>query len=179
MPYRKSCPASTKRWGLSSILLLLGAMIHFHTTHCTKLIGARVWNRIPQPICAIFCASDSVARMNAQGYVHGDLKPENLLWLDRGTASSHVALFDFDCSFQYINGDYSNIPTRGTDQYTAPELRNKRMRSPFEMAGIYLPTLDVYSLGVSTTLPSFSDIRGRKQCNRTSYLSSAVAKIRA
>lgn len=93
-------------------------------------------------------AADSVARMNAQGYVHGDLKPENLLWLDRGTASSHVALFDFDCSFQYINGDYSNIPTRGTDQYTAPELRNKRMRSPFEMAGIYLPTLDVYSLGI-------------------------------
>ena len=96
----------------------------------------------------MYSAADSVARMNAQGYVHGDLKPENLLWLDRGTASSHVALFDFDCSFQYINADYSNIPTRGTDKYTAPELRHKRIIGPLEMAGIYLPTLDVYSLGV-------------------------------
>ncbi|WP_432616905.1 protein kinase domain-containing protein [Butyricicoccus sp.] len=90
----------------------------------------------------MYSAADSVARMNAQGYVHGDLKPENLLWVDRGTASSHIVLFDFDCSFDYKNRKYPDIP-RCTPGYTAPELRSDR-NNP---RAVFRPSLDVYALG--------------------------------
>lgn len=91
----------------------------------------------------MYSAADSVARMNAQGYVHGDLKPENLLWVDRGTASSHIVLFDFDCSFDYKNRKYPDIP-RSTEGYAAPELRHW---DPTRQRFILKPALDVYALG--------------------------------
>lgn len=91
----------------------------------------------------IYLAVDSVARMNAQGYVHGDLKPENLLWIDRGTDSSRVVLFDFDCSFDYKNKDIPDVP-HGTAGYIAPELC-KWMKSNCSLYG--RPRLDVYALG--------------------------------
>lgn len=88
-------------------------------------------------------AADSVARMNALGYVHGDLKPENLLWIDRGTASSHVVLFDFDCSFDYKNRNYPDC-LRGTPGYLAPELRSS---TSICRRAVCNPCMDVYALG--------------------------------
>ncbi len=88
-------------------------------------------------------AADSVARMNAQGYVHGDLKPENLLWIDRGTASSRVVLFDFDCSFDYKNRNYPDC-LRGTPGYLAPELRSS---ASICRRAVCNPCMDVYALG--------------------------------
>lgn len=91
----------------------------------------------------MYSAADSVARMNAQGYVHGDLKPENLLWIDRGTASSRVVLFDFDCSFDYKNRDYPDC-LRGTPGYLAPELRSS---ASICRRAVCNPCMDVYALG--------------------------------
>lgn len=88
-------------------------------------------------------AADSVARMNALGYVHGDLKPENLLWIDRGTASSRVVLFDFDCSFDYKNRNYPDC-LRGTPGYLAPELRSS---ASICRRAVCNPCMDVYALG--------------------------------
>lgn len=91
----------------------------------------------------MYSAADSVARMNAQGYVHGDLKPENLLWIDRGTASSRVVLFDFDCSFDYKNRNYPDC-LRGTPGYLAPELRSS---ASICRRAVCNPCMDVYALG--------------------------------
>ena len=94
-------------------------------------------------LCVMQTAADSVARMNAQGYVHGDLRPENLLWLDRGTASSRVVLFDFNCSFDYKNRIYPDH-LRGTPGYLAPELRSS---ASICRRAVCNPCMDVYALG--------------------------------
>lgn len=74
-----------------------------------------------------------VEYLHSQGIAHLDLKLKNLMI----SSDYELKIIDFDHS--YIKGDKS-IRTRGTANYRAPELREKRCFDPV--------AADIYSLGI-------------------------------
>lgn len=71
--------------------------------------------------------------LHTQGVAHLDIKPDNILLTEDGTAK----VADFDCCF--IKGD-EKVTTGGTQNYRAPEVCSFQCQNP--------KAADVYSLGI-------------------------------
>jgi serine/threonine protein kinase len=76
---------------------------------------------------------DGMAYIHSQGVCHLDLKPENLLL----GSDFKLKIADFDFSFDKKDG---KIVGRGTENYRAPEIKDRTCKNPFAS--------DIYSLGI-------------------------------
>ena len=89
-------------------------------------------------------AALSLSRLHEAGWLHMDLKPENLLWTDR----RQVKLFDFDAAIdmKHLEQVRSIRADGSRPQLLAPELRSTQ--SFQQNKRLYLtPKVDVYGLG--------------------------------
>lgn len=90
---------------------------------------------------AIAETAESLHQVHEAGYLHMDVKPENVLW-NNGRAK----LFDFDAAIN--RGDRTSVEVIAHDgrseraQTLAPELRTQGDKRPF-----LTPKVDIYSLG--------------------------------
>lgn len=88
---------------------------------------------------------DTLKTMHSSGYIHGDIKPENLVYKHfKGSLIS--AIIDYDLCTKYdcnnLNGTYSEW--RGTLGYSAPEW------IPIPKIKSYIsPKVDIFSLGLT------------------------------
>ncbi|HEV7805204.1 MAG TPA: protein kinase [Solirubrobacteraceae bacterium] len=91
--------------------------------------------RIVAEIC------EALAHVHSQGWVHGDLKPGNVLLMQDGS----VRLADFGLARE-LNGTHAYAPRLGTSDYLPPEWWTERIGA----AGIATrPTADIWALGVT------------------------------
>ncbi|MEU1290616.1 protein kinase [Kitasatospora sp. NPDC005856] len=85
--------------------------------------------------------AEALAHLHAAGWVHGDLKPGNVLLMADGT----VRLADFGLTTQ-IEGTHGYAPPLGSPDYLPPERRTE----PVSERGIATrPGLDVWAFGVT------------------------------
>lgn len=110
--------------------------------------GASLERNRPQTLKDILSlthqAALALSRLHEAGWLHMDLKPENLLWVER----RQVKLFDFDAAIDMKHLDrVQSIRTDSTrPQLLAPELRSTQ--SFQQNKRLYLtPKVDVYGLG--------------------------------
>ena len=90
-------------------------------------------------IIAEICAG--LAHLHAAGWVHGDLKPSNVLLMADGS----VRLADFGLAAE-IDGTHAYLPPGGTADYTPPERALEGMRTN----GVAVrQTADIWALGVT------------------------------
>jgi serine/threonine-protein kinase len=103
------------------------------------------------PIMADVC--DALAAAHAAGFVHRDLKPDNVFLVERGGRSDFVKLLDFGLAKQIAGDDYAPARTFaganaaavsagmfvGTPAYVSPEQASGRQVDP---------RTDLYSVGV-------------------------------
>ncbi|MCY0931848.1 serine/threonine-protein kinase [Streptomyces sp. H27-H1] len=83
---------------------------------------------------------EGLAHLHRSGWVHADLKPENVL-LD---GSRSVKLSDFGLATQ-MTGTYGYAPPMGTLDYLPPE----RWRAPLGELGVKVrPSADIWALGI-------------------------------
>ncbi len=90
-------------------------------------------------LIAEICAG--LAHLHACGWVHGDLKPSNVLLMPDGS----VRLADFGLAAE-IDGTHAYLPPGGTADYTPPE----RSDEGIQIKGVAVrQTADVWALGVT------------------------------
>ncbi|GGU42631.1 serine/threonine-protein kinase [Streptomyces lavendofoliae] len=83
---------------------------------------------------------EGLAHLHALGWVHGDLKPDNVLIMADGS----VRLSDFGLAVE-LNGTHGYIPPLGTPDYLPPE----RWRAPLGERGVQVrPSTDIWALGI-------------------------------
>ncbi len=110
--------------------------------------GASLEKNYPQTLKDVFTliwqSATALSALHKAGYLHMDLKPENLLWVDR----RQVKFFDFDaCINMKALSEVHAVRSAGdVPQLLAPELRSDQS---FEQNKyLYLnPRVDVYGLG--------------------------------
>ncbi len=91
-----------------------------------------------QALWVIRQVADALAAVHAQGWLHGDIKPDNMYLSPQG----HATLFDFGMATpQNQAGELHDRRLAGTLAYCAPEQFTSRLRIG--------PASDVYSLGIS------------------------------
>lgn len=93
--------------------------------------------RIVAEIC------EGLAHLHATGWVHGDLKPENVLFMADGS----VRLSDFGLATELTGdqGTHGYAPPMGTFDYLPPE----RWKAPLGEHGVRVrPSADIWALGV-------------------------------
>ncbi len=91
--------------------------------------------RIVREIC------EGLVHMHAAGWVHGDLKPSNVLLMADGS----VRLADFGLARE-LDGTHAYAPRLGSSDYLPPEWWSERVSAQ----GIAIrPTADVWALGVT------------------------------
>ncbi|MFD9568488.1 serine/threonine-protein kinase [Streptomyces sp. NPDC059982] len=86
---------------------------------------------------------EGLAHLHRSGWVHGDLKPDNVLIMADGS----VRLADFGLATELTgtHGTHGYAPPMGTPDYLPPE----RWRAPFGELGVQVrPSADVWALGV-------------------------------
>ena len=84
--------------------------------------------------------ADALSRLHRQGILHMDIKPENILLVDRGTESAAVKLFDFDASIP-MKQKKNAVIRHSNPMLLAPELL-------FDNKILYLSEkVDSYALG--------------------------------
>ncbi|WP_225889204.1 serine/threonine-protein kinase [Streptomyces resistomycificus] len=86
---------------------------------------------------------EGLAYLHGQGWVHGDLKPDNVLLMADGS----IRLSDFGLSAELdgTHGTHAWIPPLGTPDYLPPE----RWRAPLGERGVQVrPSADVWALGI-------------------------------
>nr|WP_203614313.1 serine/threonine-protein kinase [Streptomyces sp. SID13726] len=86
---------------------------------------------------------EGLAYLHAQGWVHGDLKPDNVLLMADGS----VRLSDFGLAAELDGtlGTHGWMPPAGTPDYLPPE----RWRAPLGERGVQVrPSTDVWALGI-------------------------------
>jgi len=77
--------------------------------------------------------------MHSNGYIHGDIKPENLVYEKEKTA-----IIDYDLCTEIKQGHTTRSEWRGTLGYSAPEW------SPYHSIKSMITTkVDIYSLGLT------------------------------
>lgn len=96
-------------------------------------VGARIVTQI----------CEGLAHLHAQGWVHGDLKPDNVLLMADGS----VRLSDFGLAAELDGtlGTHGWMPPAGTPDYLPPE----RWRAPLGERGVQVrPSADIWALGI-------------------------------
>ncbi|MFE5971582.1 serine/threonine-protein kinase [Streptomyces sp. NPDC056460] len=103
-----------------------------------ELLDAGVPEADRGPLIAGIC--EGLAHLHRSGWVHADLKPENvLLGADRS-----VKLSDFGLATE-LTGTHGYAPPMGTLDYLPPE----RWRAPLGELGVRIrPTADIWALGI-------------------------------
>ncbi|MEU6944564.1 serine/threonine-protein kinase [Streptomyces sp. NPDC046316] len=103
-----------------------------------ELLDAGVPEAERGPLIAGIC--EGLAHLHRSGWVHADLKPENvLLGRDRS-----VKLSDFGLATE-LTGTHGYVPPMGTLDYLPPE----RWRAPLGELGVRIrPTADIWALGI-------------------------------
>jgi serine/threonine protein kinase len=95
---------------------------------------------VPDPARLLEQVCDALAHMHAEGWVHGDLKPGNVLIMSDGSAR----IADFGVTAQ-IEGTHAYAPRIGSSDYLPPEWWTERVGEK----GIPLrPTADIWAFGV-------------------------------
>ncbi|MFJ6987205.1 MULTISPECIES: serine/threonine-protein kinase [unclassified Streptomyces] len=83
---------------------------------------------------------EGLAHLHGLGWVHGDLKPDNVLLMADGSAR----LADFGLSVE-LNGTHAYVPPLGTPDYLPPE----RWRAALGERGVQIrQSTDIWALGV-------------------------------
>ncbi|XP_028835860.1 death-associated protein kinase 2-like isoform X2 [Denticeps clupeoides] len=83
---------------------------------------------------------EAVSFMHSKKIAHFDLKPENMMLLDKEVSHPHIKIIDFGLAHCFIQGkEYKSLS--GTPQYIAPEVINYE---PLSVAS------DMWSIGVIT-----------------------------
>jgi hypothetical protein len=86
---------------------------------------------------------EGLAYLHAQGWLHGDLKPDNVLLMADGS----VRLSDFGLAAELDGtlGTHAWMPPAGTPDYLPPE----RWRAPLGERGVKVrPSTDIWALGI-------------------------------
>lgn len=86
-------------------------------------------------------ACDALAYMHAKGWVHGDLKPSNVMIVHDGS----LRLADFGLATE-LDGTHGYLPPAGSSEYSPPERQAER---PAESGTAVRPSADVWALGVT------------------------------
>jgi serine/threonine-protein kinase len=86
---------------------------------------------------------EGLAHLHGLGWVHGDLKPDNVLIMADGSA--RLSDFGLAVELEGTRGTHGYIPPLGSPDYLPPE----RWRAPLDERGVQVrPTADVWALGV-------------------------------
>ncbi|MGW0719872.1 serine/threonine-protein kinase [Streptomyces sp. NPDC002778] len=86
---------------------------------------------------------EGLAHLHRLGWVHGDLKPDNVLIMADG--SLRLSDFGLTAELEGTRGTHGYIPPLGSPDYLPPE----RWRAPLDERGVQVrPTADVWALGV-------------------------------
>ncbi|MFF4099295.1 serine/threonine-protein kinase [Streptomyces sp. NPDC001903] len=84
---------------------------------------------------------EGLAHLHGSGWVHADLKPENVLI----GADGRVKLSDFGLAAELTTGTHGHGPPMGTLDYLPPE----RWRAPLGELGVEIrPSADIWALGI-------------------------------
>jgi hypothetical protein len=100
-------------------------------------LGGGEGGRILTEIC------EGLAHLHGLGWVHGDLKPDNVLLMADGS----VRLSDFGLAAELdgTHGTHAWIPPHGTPDYLPPE----RWKAPLGERGVQVrPSADIWALGI-------------------------------
>ena len=93
----------------------------------------------PVPVITAVC--EALAHIHARGWVHGDLKPSNVLLMADGS----VRLADFGLARE-LEGTHAYAPRVGSSDFLPPEWWSERISE----RGIPVrPTVDIWALGVT------------------------------
>ncbi|SBT94502.1 serine/threonine protein kinase, partial [Streptomyces sp. DI166] len=86
---------------------------------------------------------EGLAHLHGLGWVHGDLKPDNVLIMADGSA--RLSDFGLTAELDGTRGTHGYIPPLGSPDYLPPE----RWRAPLDERGVRVrTTADVWALGV-------------------------------
>jgi serine/threonine protein kinase len=84
---------------------------------------------------------DAIDTLHKEGYLHLDIKPQNIYWNKRNDSFLYdLRLFDFDSIRNKDEINSGNVPLLGTEGWAAPEL----MKSGYKDIS---PATDLYSIG--------------------------------
>ena len=93
---------------------------------------------MPQALWITRQVAQAVRHLHAQGWIHGDVKPANIIVSREG----HATLIDLGSALRPEESLYDTWrPVVGTLQYVAPEMLTSTTRT--------CPSCDIYSLGVT------------------------------
>jgi serine/threonine-protein kinase len=93
------------------------------------------------PVAVITAICEALVHIHARGWVHGDLKPSNVLLMADGS----VRLADFGLARE-LDGTHAYAPRVGSPDFVPPEWWSERISE----RGIPVrPTIDIWALGVT------------------------------
>jgi len=103
-----------------------------NTGLCWSLVG-----------CIVGHIGNALAYMHTKGFIHRDIKPDNIMIENNGSCYPNAKLIDFglSISFSEDNLPNSSITRAGTLSNIAPELMNPHV--------LYGPKVDLFSLGTA------------------------------
>jgi serine/threonine-protein kinase len=93
------------------------------------------------PVPAIVSICEALAHIHARGWVHGDLKPSNVLLMADGS----VRVADFGLARE-LDGTHAYAPRVGSSDFLPPEWWSERIS---EQGIPVRPTVDIWALGVT------------------------------
>jgi serine/threonine protein kinase len=93
----------------------------------------------PVPVIVAIC--EALVHIHARGWVHGDLKPSNVLLMADGS----VRLADFGLARE-LEGTHAYAPRVGSSDFLPPEWWSERIS---ERGIAVRPTVDIWALGVT------------------------------
>jgi serine/threonine protein kinase len=106
-----------------------------------RLAAARPGSPGPGGVRMVEQICEALAHVHSRHWVHGDLKPGNILLMPDGT----VRLCDFGLA-QELDGTHADVPPLGSADFLPPEWWTERIG----VAGVTIrPTADIWALGVT------------------------------